>query len=215
MDSLVYRKIKKDDYAEIKKLIIDAFEFDKFISNANVLNSIVDSYLHMSLLKSSFSKCVEKDGKIIGFILAESRYDKSKSIDNVNYSKAIQIKSFLKLIFADSLSKKEISEFSQIAKGYDSMKNELKDEYDGSIVLFIVSPESRGLGIGKRLISIVNKYFEDNKAFKYYLYTDTRCNYGFYDNQGFLRVNEKEITFVDGLKDLDVFIYEYKIKKDS
>ena len=41
-----------------------------------------------------------------------------------------------------------------------------------------------------------------------YLYTDNKCNYGFYDNQNFHRIGEKEIDFGPKEK-FNIYIYGY------
>ena len=43
-----------------------------------------------------------------------------------------------------------------------------------------------------------------------FLYTDTRCNYKFYDSQNFKRLNEKEIYFNSLKEKLNVFLYGYE-----
>ena len=43
-----------------------------------------------------------------------------------------------------------------------------------------------------------------------YLYTDTRCNYKFYDSQNFKRLNEKEIYFNSLKERLNVFLFGYE-----
>jgi len=42
-----------------------------------------------------------------------------------------------------------------------------------------------------------------------YLYTDNRCNYGYYDSQNFDRIGEKEIQFDSTKEKLNVYIYGY------
>lgn len=211
MDNIIYRTIKKEDFSAIKEFINDAFKFNAFIQNEKILNSVLDAYLHESLLKSTFNKVVEKNGKIIGFIIAESYYDKNKGGDNKFISKVLKFKSTLRLLFMNGKTREKINEFSQIANEYEKLKSSISEKYDGSIILFVVSPESRGLGIGKNLIAQTNEYFKKVGVQKYYLYTDTRCNYGFYDSQGFVRVNEKPLMFKDSSKNMDVFMYEYKL----
>ena len=73
-----------------------------------------------------------------------------------------------------------------------------------------MSEESRGLGVGKTLIKYLSNYMIDMKVNNIYLYTDTRCNYGFYDSQNFNRLNEKEIYFDTIPSSLNIFLYGYK-----
>ena len=76
--------------------------------------------------------------------------------------------------------------------------------------MFIVSKESRGLGIGKKLLSYLFEYMKSREVNSMYLYTDTRCNYKFYDSQNFKCLSEKELIFDSINEKLDVFLYGYK-----
>lgn len=96
----------------------------------------------------------------------------------------------------------EDSSFSKIAGKENS--------FEGCIQLFIVSKESRGLGIGKKLLSYLFEYMKSREVNSMYLYTDTRCNYKFYDSQNFKFLSEKELIFDSINKKLDVFLYGYK-----
>ncbi|MGL5722462.1 MAG: GNAT family N-acetyltransferase, partial [Brevinema sp.] len=84
--------------------------------------------------------------------------------------------------------------------------------YQGYIKLFIVSKDSRGLGVGKKLLSYQLDYMNKMNVRSLYLYTDTICNFGFYDANNFQRVNQKE--YVDPFEQkLSVFLYQYDLVK--
>ncbi|KTS70421.1 GNAT family acetyltransferase [Paenibacillus jamilae] len=56
-------------------------------------------------------------------------------------------------------------------------------------------------------------YLRDTKATKIYVYTDTMSNYGFYDHNGFVRLDEAVTVFnlpIGKLENTN-FIYEYKL----
>lgn len=42
-----------------------------------------------------------------------------------------------------------------------------------------------------------------------YLFTDTRCNYRFYDSQNFNSIDEKEVYFDSIGSSLNIFLYSY------
>nr|WP_246566699.1 GNAT family N-acetyltransferase [Tissierella simiarum] len=60
-----------------------------------------------------------------------------------------------------------------------------------SLTLFAVIEECRGLGVGKTLISYLDEYLKEHNTHNIYLYTDSACNYGFYDNHGFVQLGEE------------------------
>lgn len=208
MSKIIYRKISKKDYNTIKELIGEAFGFNEFIKDRVFLDSILTSYLQDCILESSFSKVAEKDNKVIGVILGKANKDNTKLIEDINPLSTNPNE--LELIMEIKENKTIINELLQIKDTYNEIIEGQKDDFQGCIQLFIVSKESRGLGIGKTLISHLFNYMKSMNVQSIYLYTDTRCNYKFYDSQNFKLLNEKEIYF-DSLKEkLNVFLYGYE-----
>ena len=56
-------------------------------------------------------------------------------------------------------------------------------DYQGELAFFAISQKCRGKGIGKALFQKVVEYMRSQKIQKFYLFTDTSCNYGFYEHQ--------------------------------
>ena len=54
---------------------------------------------------------------------------------------------------------------------------------------------------------------KEQKLNTFYLFTDTSCNYGFYEHQGMIRKGEKNYTFnMNGQSaEMNFFIYDYVI----
>lgn len=208
MKNVVYRNLEKKDYNRIKELINNAFGFSEFIKDSNLLESILNIYLQGCLLDSSFSKVAVKDNVIIGIILGNAKNDKKhlRKLSNI----LSWVSSGTKLAFSNKENKNAIKEFSKVSQTYKEIIQGKEDDFQGCIQLFIVSEESRGLGVGKTLIKYLSNYMIDMKVNNIYLYTDTRCNYGFYDSQNFNRLNEKEIYFDTIPSSLNIFLYGYK-----
>ncbi|QED49869.1 GNAT family N-acetyltransferase [Cytobacillus dafuensis] len=207
MDKVIYRSLVKEDYDSIKELIGEAFGFNKFIEDKKFLDSILNIYLQCCILESTFSKVAVKNNKIIGVILGDSKNDKNR------LKKAHNILSLaytmLKVSIANKDNKKFMKEFSKVQDTYEELIQGKKDDFQGCIQLFIVSAESRGLGVGKSLIHHLFNYMKSTDVKSLYLYTDNRCNYGFYDSQNFERIKEKQIYFNSKKEKLNVFLYGY------
>lgn len=208
MHKIIYRDLKREDYDTVKFLIGDAFGFNEFISDKKFLDQLLNIYLQDCILSSSFGKVAEKDNKVIGLILGDAKNDKTHLRKFHNFTSIAS--TMLKLLVSKKENKKVLKEFSKIHDTYNEIIEGKKDNFQGCIQLFIVSKESRGLGVGKVLISQTFDYMKDFNVESLYLYTDTRCNYGFYDSKNFKRLNEKKVYF-DSLNDsLDIFLYSYK-----
>lgn len=207
MNTVKYRSLVKEDYEPIKHLIGEAFGFNKFITDKNFLNSVLNFYLHSCILGSSFSKVAEKDNKVIGVILGDSEKDKNrlKSVHN-NFSFAYNT---LKLFMTNKENREFLKSFIKVKKTYKELIQGKEDRFQGCIQLFIVSEESRGLGVGKTLMNYLFEYMKTEDVTSLYLYTDNNCNYRFYDKQNFKRVTEKEIAFESIEENLNIFLYRY------
>lgn len=207
MNQVVYRNLVQTDYDRIKELISEAFGFGEFIKDRVFLDSVLNIYLQDCILGSSFSKVAEKDNKVVGIILGHAQKDK-KRLKKAHNTLSLMA-SELKLMFSSKEHKKSIKEFSKIEDIYAEIIQGKKDDFQGSIQLFIVSQESRGLGVGKALVQHLSTYMKSMDVKSLYLYTDTRCNYEFYDSQNFKLLNEKEVYFDSLKEELGIFLYGY------
>lgn len=207
MEKVLYRSLTREDYKPIKYLINKAFGFDEFLKDDAFLDSALNIYLQECILSSNFSKVAVKNNKVIGIILGSAKNDKNKLRKPFNYLSALA--SLLKIAFAKKENKKDLKEFSKIQNIYNEMIKDKENEFQGCIQLFIVSEESRGLGVGKALLNQLFNYMTSMKVTSLYLYTDTRCNYGFYDSQNFKRLMEKELKLQVVPETLKIFLYGY------
>ena len=97
--------------------------------------------------------------------------------------------------------------YSQLLKQCD------KDYRGGEIALFALSPEYRGLGIGKMLFHSVLAYMKSQSISDFCLYTDTSCNFGFYEHQGMVRQQQyKHLVNMKGQKvELEFYLYDMAV----
>lgn len=90
------------------------------------------------------------------------------------------------------------------------MLRESGKNYPAELALFVVSPSCRGQGVGKALFQAALDYTGQQKLDEIYLFTDTSCNYGFYEHQGMRRRCEREHLFhINGkAASMRFFIYD-------
>lgn len=207
MNKVIYRNIVKSDYKTIKKLIGEAFGFSDFIKDKQLLDIVLSGYLQECLLDSSFSKVAQKDDKVIGFILGSAKNDKTRISNSINSLEFDN--NTIELLMNIKENQILFKEFSKIPATYKEIIKGKEDQFQGCIQLFVVSKESRGLGVGKTLVKYLSDYMNSMDVKSLYLFTDSRCNYGFYDSQNFKKLNEKEVNFNYVNNKLDVFLYGY------
>lgn len=208
MNKVIYRDLVTSDYQTIKELIGEAFGFSDFIKDKELLDIVLSGYLQECILNSSFSKVAQKDGKVIGFILGNAKNDKNRII---NSSNPLDIDMYsIESIVSNKENRTLLEEFLKIQTTYKEIIKGKEDQFQGCIQLFVVSKESRGLGVGKTLVKYLSDYMKSMNVKSLYLFTDSRCNYGFYDSQNFNKLNEKQVSFDCVDAKLDIFLYGYK-----
>ncbi|MEH7217384.1 GNAT family N-acetyltransferase, partial [Bacillus toyonensis] len=62
-----------------------------------------------------------------------------------------------------------LKSFIQVKKTYKELIQGKEDQFQGCIQLFIVSEESRGLGVGKSLMNYLFQYMTDEDVTSLYL----------------------------------------------
>ncbi|WP_317366993.1 GNAT family N-acetyltransferase [uncultured Tyzzerella sp.] len=209
MSDITYRRINKKDYGYIKHMMNKNFCLYEYIEDERILQDFLNSYLYSCLAEKTFSMIAEKDGKVVGVILGNSKkhYKVYKALlNNIKsfyYTSLTAIKS--------KIFKTNIKQYRGIIQIYNELMKKANRDFDGVLTLFVVSEEYQGCGIGKKLLSYFFEYGKQNKIKKLYVYTDSKCNYKFYDSQGFIKLNEDtfKVKTLTNQFDLNIFLYEY------
>lgn len=110
---------------------------------------------------------------------------------------------------------KRIKIFEKVNEIDKQLLSESNKSYPAELALFAVSSSCRGKGIGKILFQSALEHMDKTGLKEFYLFTDTTCNYGFYEHQGMIRRLEKEHTFhIKGQqKIINFFIYDSSTQK--
>lgn len=83
-------------------------------------------------------------------------------------------------------------------------------DFDGELVLLIVSEDSRGKGFGRMLFDSAIGYFREMDAHDILIFTDDDCGFGFYDSLGARRLAFRDVRLVN--EDLRMMAYHYIVK---
>ena len=129
MNQVIYRNLVKEDYEAVKILIGEAFGFNEFIEDKKFLDSVLNMYLQSCILGSSFNKVAEKDNKIIGVILGDSKKDKNR-LKKAHNTLSLTY-SMLKVFMANKENKKFMKEFAKVQDAYKELIQEKEDDFQG------------------------------------------------------------------------------------
>lgn len=204
-NKLSYREYQSSDAPYLADIIRKTWEYDRFCP-PDTAKRMAHLYLTNCLCGQSYTQVALKDNLPVGIIMARAK--KQKPAGNYKLSR---IRAELSM-----LCHKEDRAVLKIFGGINSVDKELLKsrniDYDGEIVFFALNENCRGTGIGKTLFTKAVGYLKEVQAKNFYLYTDSSCNYGFYEHQGMKRCGEKTCHVPVGIDNTMYFyLYEYQI----
>ena len=203
------REYQKQDFKALETIIKETWHYDDF-SSPKIAIKLAKVFLSSCLTNYTFSRVAVVDGNVAGIILANNITKHKCPLSN----RLLQIKSILSLY--SSKEGRNVSKIFGNVNGIDKqLLNENNKTYPAELALFAVSSSCRGKGIGKMLFQSALNYMKQEKLKEFYLFTDTSCNYGFYEHQGMIRRLEKEHTFhIKGQQRvMNFFIYDSSTQK--
>lgn len=118
------------------------------------------------------------------------------------------------------LCTKEGRRVSKMFSSFHQIDRELlrhsRQEYDGQLSFFALRSDQRGTGIGKALWTRGLNYLEEQGVRQFYLYTDTTCNFGFYEHHGMKRICEKTVSLKPHFNCvMDFYLYGYSFPQEE
>ena len=166
-------------------------------------------YRASCLANQTFAMVALLDEKPAGIIMARSIKVYKKSVKYLLPQLVAGIS-----LFISREGRKIANTFNGISELDKNLLSERNKEFDGEIAFFAVNEKYRGTGIGKSLFKMAIDYFKSEKVESFYLYTDSSCNYGFYEHQGLVKCGEKVFEVPIGIKnEIRFYLYEGNISK--
>ena len=89
----------------------------------------------------------------------------------------------------------------------DKLLKQVQTNFDCELAFFVVDANQQGLGIGKKLYKQFLNYMASEDLNTFYLFTDTTCNYAFYEHQGLDRLAEEKLDVPQLQDNMHFFLY--------
>jgi len=208
MSNVIYREIRQDDIKNIIDLMQNTWNFEIVIHNYKNRMNFLHVLLSATMLTSSWGQVAILDNNLVGFVMGVVKKDKTRLLklyDTIN-----MIAKIISLIFMSKKDANGIREYLQVPRVYNSMRK--GRAFSAEITFLAVSKSTQGLGIGKRLVGDLIRYFQSMNVTNVGVFTDSESNYGFYDHLGFLKIDEREVKKSGDIHGQDntkqVFLYE-------
>lgn len=138
----------------------------------------------MDILKETERMATFKvDGRLVGFCGYSNVYSRKHLVQKKLYSWAEKM-----LIRSRKIKDKDA--LREYYANYDYLPEEMYADFDGEISILIVSPEFRGSGLGKKLLSETFKNAANDGLKNLMILSDESCSYHFYESMGCTKVYE-------------------------
>ena len=203
---ITFREYQKEDFKVLENIVRETWHYDEFSSPKTAVK-LARVFLSSCLTNHTFSRVALLNNKPIGIILV-------KNIATHKCPLKYKLKQ-MKSIFSLYLSKegRKVSKIFGNVNGIDKqLLADVDKSYPAELALFAIDTSCRGKGIGKKLFNSALEYLKEQNLNEFYLFTDTSCNYGFYEHQGMVRRCEQEHIFnIKGQQaKMYFFIYDYQ-----
>ena len=201
---IILRKYRKEDEASLTGIIREAWHYDE-LCTPKTAAKLAKVFLYSCLANQTYTQVAEIDEKAAGVIMA-------KDIRSHRCPFAFRIRQVLSVIslFLSREGRQAARIFRNVSGIDKALSERSRNDYEGEVAFFAVAPEYRGRHIGTLLFEQMLSYMKKEAIRRFYLYTDTSCNYGFYESHGMKRAAEEKETFtIKGKQEeMTFFLYD-------
>lgn len=186
------------DIEAISRIVLDTWELDAYGEEIGYPSS--ECYVRSCFAGCTFSYSAVVDGEVVGCIICNTGSDMEGNEENARISKQCY----------DRISGLPgfdvfISDIKIMEEGNREMRERSGMDFDGQIVLFIVSEKCHGHGYGRALYERAIDEMASMGCRRILIQTDSDCGYSYYDRDGCDRVCEKDVRIA--FEDLHMMLY--------
>ncbi len=188
MDTRIrFRSFRVSDTPALAAAICSTWQMDAFTSK-ETSRRLAGLYLRLCLHAHSYACVAEQNGIPLGIVVVQ---DKRKL--RLHLAQSASILKDVPWLFFDKGIPKLFCMQKATAEANAKMYKAAGKCYEAELVFFVLDEKSRGLGVGKALFRRALHFMRRRGIQNFFLYTDTLCNYGFYDAQGMRRAQYLKI----------------------
>mgnify|MGYP004548923163 CR=1 FL=1 len=205
-DEIIFRTLRKEDYSALADVIRETWHYDDFCT-PKAARRLAKAYLYACLSEQTYTNVALSHGVPVGVIMGRNHRKRPTALRFGLRAALCAAPLFF------SAEGREVIKFSRKISQIDSelLKSSRLDD-SGELVFFALRADFRKKGIGRDLFEHALQYMQKENIPRFFLYTDTSCNYGFYECMGMKRRAEKNIFFdyEETSENMTFFVYEYR-----
>ena len=196
-----FRPFQHSDRQALEDITRDTWDYDQ-LGSSKTARLVAKADLAGSLASQTFT-CVALSGnQPIGIIMGKNR-----KTDRNNFRYTAREKMARLSMGLSKESRKLLPAFKDIEKVHAVLFEKTAAQFDGELVFFVVHKDWQGKGVGKTLYESFLDYLAAEELKSYFLFTDTSCNYKFYERRGLDRLAEETLGVPKLKKERQFFLY--------
>lgn len=206
MSEPIIRTLRKSDYPALID-VVRRMWYPEYDEKTGLLAAETD--WENCLARATCAFTAELDGEPVALILG--RVDALDHRRPLNTHRINSLRGLLRLVCAkDGLKAAgDILGILNIDEHLRKQATQTGHDYSAEVVLFVLDPAARGHGLGRRMFDTLMTAFREAGVSKYFLFTDTTCDVGFYMHLGLAQVSEHTPpTNGDGEQATSFYLYE-------
>lgn len=204
---IVFREYQQTDSAALEAVIRQTWHYDELCSPKTAAK-LAQVYLYACLANQTYTQVALADGVPVGIIMG-------KNCRTHRCPLRLRMKTLASVISLciTGEGRKVLKIFGCVESIDKELLKRSGKDYMGELAFFAVDSSRRNQGIGTKLFQKTAEYFVSEGIREFYLFTDTSCNYRFYEHQGMVRRGEKEHTFKheNQIGKMTFFLYDCRI----
>lgn len=192
------------DMKSLENIIRKTWQYDRFCTSKTA-KRMARLYLASCLCNQTFARAAVLDGRTVGVIMGKDFRKRS-----LNLSYRLRQWAAISAMLAGKEGRRTMKAFSHVDELDRQMLQATGKAYQGEVAFFAVDEACRGLGIGKQLFDGLRSYMQGQGIECFFLFTDSSCNFGFYEHQGMKRRQTRKYEVPLGIRNkMEFYLYEY------
>jgi GNAT superfamily N-acetyltransferase len=211
-DSIIFKKYDKSDNEAFERTLENVWNYHEYTDNETIRRLFIKTDVYKSLCESDYKECVYVDGLFAGIVLGKISPIKAMFINGVYYLKFLKYVLLLKV--HSNESRHILKNFKVVYKVYKALLKKKQKYVKSELILFMVDPLFQRQGLGKLLVERFEKALIKKSKKNYFLFTDSQCNYEFYETNLYTKVEQESTSesLKNGQRELTIMLYSKHLR---
>lgn len=207
-EEITYRDLVKEDYPRLERIIGETWGFGRRCKDKKVAGLLEKAYWASLLAQADFARAALINGRPVGVVLARREGKGGK-----NFAMSFRGIFYKLRLAVNAEGRSNLKIFRELNQQNRRMFKEQGEKFDGELIYLNIMRNKKGKGLGSQLWEDAKNYIQNSGGKNFFFFTDTTCDYKFYEKKGCQRIaaSEKILDMGGQRKHLEMYIYKYEM----